>query len=848
MTIRAKRPSVKKMLAKQISIACVFGVGYALTSAATAGDTPQSFSIAEQPLARALMEFGAQSDRVIVAPTSLTVGKTARAVRGEMQPERALQMLLLESGLSFQRANDGSIVIVRAPAPKPQARAKNAPLRLAAAAPVPLERESERAPPLEEVVVTAGKRGEEKLQDLPVSITVIGQDLIERTGMDSFVDYARNVPGLGFQNISAAGGRDDIRGGRRLNLRGIESGFDGVPTVAYYIGDTPVPVMDPKLFDIERIEVLRGPQGTLYGANSMGGAIRLVMNKPEQNEVDYVGDVTFKTTHDGDESYNVNGMFNLPLVSDVIAVRGVVFKRDEGGFIDNVRNRHDSTTAVDVEPDINDEDSWGARIAVGIQPTEDLTITPSVFHQDTKIGDTAAYDSAFRDLAVLSQAFPERQSNDFTLSTLEISYSPGNWEFFSATGLFDSNFTSQEDLTAGYLNAGLIGEGQFVRNLQQIGNERFTQEVRLAYKGSRWNGVLGAFYMDEDRDFAQDYPNELGTDDPPIFNGTQTNNEKQTAVFGEVGVFVLPKLELIGGLRWFKGEQDQHTRWFYSGEPDFFDGKADDSALSPKAQVSYHIDDDKMVYVSATRGFRPGGPSTIVPPDLCAEDLAELGLTEGPTEFAADKLWSYEAGAKVSIADRALVNLAAYYIDWKDAQQTVLLDGDGCGFTFIGNVGAATSRGIEMELAFNVTDALLLNGSLGYTDAEYSVGNAGIGIEKGDRLPLVPEWTASASAQYSFTAPTGHEAYARIDGQYMDEVLNGFSSHTQGSYTMANFRLAVELNDHLELSFFVDNIFDERPQYYFFRNDEPGLLPDDLRESTITSAPRTFGLSARYRR
>lgn len=819
----------------------------ALVSAAVAGEAPQKFSIDAKPLAQALMEFGAQSDAVIVAPTSLTDGKLAHPVRGEMQAERALQMLLLESGLSYQRATDGSITIVRLPVQRPQARAGGAALiRLAAAAPVVARREpeTEQTPSLEEVVVTAGKRGEERLQDVPVSITAIDQERIEQAGMDDFLDYARAVPGLGFQNISAAGGRDDIRGGRRLNLRGIESGFDGVPTVAFYLDEAPVPVMDPKLFDIERIEVLRGPQGTLYGANSMGGAIRLVMNKPVHNEFQYRGDATVKSTRSGAESYDVNSMVNVPLVDDKLALRGVAFYRDEGGFIDNVRPGSSGTEQV--ERDTNGEESWGARFAASWQPNEQLRITPSVFHQETKVDGAAVWDGAFRDLTAFDRRVRDRQENSFTLTSLEASWTLGNLQVFSATSYFKTDFDTVEDVSKGYYHYELIEADQVQLSLVKTRARRISEEFRISYTGARWNGVIGAFFLDEDRDFDQHYPRADGSDEPEIFAGTQANGERQLAFFTEVSFKLTDPLELTAGVRWFRGEQDQQVRFFSDGELDAQDGEASESAVSPKLQLSYHIDPDKMAYVSATKGFRPGGSVGVIPLSSCADDLAALGLSAAPTEFESDQLWSYEVGSKLSFGDnRAVIDTAVYYIDWKDVQQTVLLS--NCGFTFLGNVGAARSQGFEVEMAFQATEHLSLSGSVGGTDAQFTRSNPDIGIFEGDRLPLVPRWTASAGAQYDFTLPTGHAAYLLSDYQYQDKVLNGYASHYQRSYSTANMRLGIVLSDRSELTLFVDNLTDARPQLFFYSYDDEGQLAPQQRQDIISGRPRTFGITYRYR-
>jgi iron complex outermembrane recepter protein len=833
--------TTRRCLAQTLRIAGYSTILAAAITANVAGaQAPaRSFSIPAKSMAQALMEFGAQSDEVILAPTKLVGGKTAHEVRGTMEPERALDKLLEGSGLSWQRAADGSIAIVRASL----RAAAPAPIRLAALAPVAAA-PAESGGGVEEVVVTASKRGAESVQDIPISITAISQESMEQRGMDDFLDYARAVPGLGFQMLSAAGGRDDIRGGRRLNLRGIESGFDGVPTVAFYLDDAPVPVMDPKLFDIERIEVLRGPQGTLYGANSMGGAIRVVVNKPVQNELQYRADATAKSTQSGAESYDVNGMVNVPLVDDRLAARGVVFYRDQGGFIDNVHPQSDGSERVD--EDTGKEESQGARLALSWQPSEDVRITPSVFYQQTKVNGSAMWDGAFRDLTIYDRKVEDRQKNEFTLTGLEASWTLGRAEVFSATSYFDSDFSAVEDVSKGFINVGEIEPDQVQLSLVQTNVRRLSEEIRVAYTAERWNTVLGVFYLDEQRHFDQTYPRADGSDEPRVFEGTQSNEERQLAVFSEGTYKLTDRLDVTAGVRWFKGDQQQHVRFYSAGELDAQDGEASESEISPKLQLSLHFDPDNMAYVSATKGFRPGGPTGVVPLSSCADDLAELGLSRAPTAFDSDRLWSYEIGSKLSFADRrAVINTSIYYIDWTDVQQTVLLD--GCGFTFLGNVGAARSRGFEIEMAFQPTDHLNLTANVSTTDAEFTKSNPDVGIEAGDRPPLVPRWTAAGGAQYSFLLPTGHEAYVLADYQFQDAVLNGYATHYQKSYSTANARFGITLNDNTQVTLFVDNFTDARPQLFFFSHDDVGPLVPQQRLDIISGRPRTYGISFSYR-
>lgn len=849
-----------------------FGLSALPAAAYAAGlDDKIVFDIPAQPLESALLRFSQQASVQLLTSSDELPSAQSKGVSGRLAVRVALTTLLQGTGLIFAVVRDGTIAI--RPAGESSAATPVRATRLAqidedvrAAGPASAtltgagqagratEAENASTEPvtLHEIVVTSTKLGAQRLGDVPVSITAIREEQIYRAGMKSFVDYARHVPGLGFQSLSAAGDRDDIRGGRRLNLRGIESGYDGVPTVAYYIDDAPIPVMDPKLFDIERIEVLRGPQGTLYGANSMGGAVRLVLNKPVLNESDYRGDVGLTSVSHGEEGYSTNQMVNVPLIEDALAIRAVGYYRFDGGYIDNVLRANPAGTQV-VEQDINDEKSWGARLAATIQATDSLTITPSVFRQETRIDYGNEYTSSFQDLAVFNKRVATPERNDFTLYATEVRWTFGNWEIFSATSRFESTFDSVEDSTDYYYQFGITTPDEIARNVQEISSERFSEELRVSYKGARFGAVIGGFYLDEDRFFEQDFPRSYGDRSrPDFFYGTQANEEEQLAFFGEGSFKFTERFSATAGLRWFRGEQSQDTRFYNSGvldEKPVISSSA--SSVSPKLQLSYKPGADKMIYVSATKGFRPGGPNAAVPltSQGCPEALAELGFSEAPAEYEPDELWSYEVGSKLSFGRSATINVAAYSIDWTDVQQTVFLGAfatQECGFTFIGNVGKAKSEGVETELSLNVGERLTLSGAVGYTDSRFTRSNPSIGIEADDRLPLVPQWTASAGAQYTFSMPNGREGYLYADAAYRDKSLDGLSTHDLESYTTFNARLGTQLSGRLELVLFVDNLSDERAQLNVFRIPPTGPLPSNLLEQAISNRPRTVGLTLRY--
>ena len=731
---------------------------------------------------------------------------------------------------------------------------------------------------IDEIVVTASKRGEQSLQDMPIAITALTEEKLEIIGADDMLDYLGLAPGISYRLISATGSRDDIRGGRRLNIRGIESGPDGIPTVAFYLDDSPIPVMDPKLFDIARVEVLRGPQGTLYGANSMGGTVRMVTNKPVIDLFEYKADTTAGFTPEGGEIFHINGMVNLPIIEGKLALRGVLFNRSEGGFIDIVENPDLFVDAVGTTrsmEDQNDQRSFGTRVALTWQPTDNLTITPSVFYQDIQIDGTAEYEPTTGDLlhknchvcgqsvAPLPQPAEEKrvaefQENNFTLFSLEIAYDFGNIELFSSTSLFDSKLFTVDDFSKGFVRFELPPD-PFIRGLQDIRTERLTQEIRLTGPiGDKFSWIAGVFFMDEDREFYQDVPNDgnqwctvalcgadLGVTDS-LFTGVEFHDDQSTAVFGEVTYSPNDAWDITAGLRWFDSEQDQLIEFdgFLNGGFLRVVGTAAAGEFSPKLQVAYHANDDVMYYGLVAKGFRPGGPTNLIP-TTCNEDLALLGISEPLAQFEADTLWNYEVGVKSMFADNRLtVNVSAYFMDWTDVQNGVRL---ACGFGFVGNVGSAESQGVEVEFSAYPTDNFNFSGSIGYVDATFTETSAETGVTKGDKITNTPEFTASLLAQYLFPVADGYQGYIQGSYQYTDEILDPTTSRgtpVRPSFSTVDFRFGVQ-HENWEVVLFVDNLTDERGLLFEGINQAPNTLPL-LANHVGVIRPRTFGVTLRF--
>lgn len=709
---------------------------------------------------------------------------------------------------------------------------------------------------LEEVIITATKRGETTLQDTAMSISAIGQDAIEFRGADDMLDYLLLVPNVSFKLTSSAGNRDDVRAGRRLTIRGIDSGIDGVPTTAFYIDDAPIEAMDPKLFDINRIEVLRGPQGTLYGANSMGGTVRIVTNKPQLDRTEYKTELSAAYMSEGNPSFHANAMINLPL-GESVALRAVGFYRKEGGFIDNVGEEGvPDFSEMTTQNNVNDEQVEGARLALTWQPTDALRITPSIFYQKISIDGTPQYEPDTGDLMFFDRRVAEEQENEFTLIDLELEYDFGRGiTLFSSMAWFDTSVVTTDDFTK-VLDFFQLPADPFQRSFVEISTERFTWETRLSGAfGESFAWILGGFYMDDKRVFEQHVPNDglqwctvetcgadLGPDDS-LFTGVQTNNDERFAIFGEVTWLIDDYWDITGGLRWFHNSDDQLADFFgfFNGGPSVTFGDSSETDVSPKLQVAFRPNEDNMIYGLIAKGFRPGGPTTLVPANTCGEDLSILGLSEPASQFDADTLWNYEAGYKGTLAQgRVTLNAAAFFMDWTDVQQSVRLD---CGFGFVGNVGSAESKGLELELSAQVTENFSFFGTAGYTNAKFTETSQEVNVTKGDRIGNSAKFTGSLSGLYRRAIGDSSEGYAQVSmvhtGNKIDVGPLSEIPPVLPAFTTVDLRFGLQ-RDNWEVVLWVKNLTDERGllTYWVY---QPAAL-----DHVNAIRPRTFGVTFRY--
>lgn len=744
---------------------------------------------------------------------------------------------------------------------------------------------------LEEVVVTATRR-EESLGRVPISVAVYSQDLMDAEGVKAVDDIARLTPGVTFTHTAGTDGGSGNK--TQIAIRGIQSSI-GAATTGIYIDDTPIQVRNfatsttnayPEIFDLQRVEVLRGPQGTLFGAGAEGGTVRFITPAPSLEKYSMYARSELLFTDGGAPSYELGVAGGGPILEDVLGFRASAWDRRDGGWIDRV----DPTTQQDVDRNSNSQESKQFRLALSWKPGENLKISPSVLYQDISTADTSLYwnslsdpsEDEFRNGRALAQPNHDR----FTLPVLGIDYDFGWASLISSTAFLNRRSTGVRDYTnwiRSQLGATplptLPGESAPVYILDTQNN--FTQEMRLRSSSSgplQW--VAGLFYsrdrqyVDEryvDADLNQtvmgltagapfcpasgcDVEEFFGApliNGNEYFRGAQATMDEQFAGYGQIDYNVTEKLKLTGGVRLARVEFmfDASTSGPLAGGTNLSAGQEVEHPVTPKYGASYQFDSDNLVYFSAAKGFRPGGAQVVVS-TLCGADLATLGLTQVPDEYKSDSVWSYELGSKNRFADgRVQLNSSVFWIDWKQIQQSVPLP--SCGSKFIANLGAATSKGADLQAQFYPLRSLGIDISAGYTDATYNQtvdgGGTSIIAEKGDPIG-VPKWGATLSSQYDFYI-AGYKSFARFDYQFIgtgpqqDPRVYGYDPAlfpTQQTRQLS-LRTGFTVAD-LELSLFMDNV----------TNDEPILSRghDTLSSPIFTSysyRPRTTGLTAIFR-
>ena len=639
---------------------------------------------------------------------------------------------------------------------------------------------SSSAGQVETVVVTAEKRAEPILS-VAGSVTALTEMQLKKTQAVNLSDYAALTPGLDL--ISQREGQT------QLVLRGITTGASTPnTTVAIYEDDTPYGsstvfaggnqlTLDLDPADLKRIEVLRGPQGTLYGASSIGGVLKYVTTPPDLENYGARLEVDGDSVDGGGSGYGMRAMVNIPLADDTLGLRVSGFDRLDPGYIDDtLRGRKN----------LNDTRVFGGRTSLLLEPTDRLSVRLNVQYQDLHSGGMSEEDV---DGTTLKPLYGDLVQKRYAAEPLDIRYflSSGvvNYDFgwatlVSATSYATLRESQINDLTTTYqpvlgplLGVPTIGIAFDI----PIKQSKVTQEFRLTSPDDQklaWQA--GFFFTHEASTHGEEFDpfdTATGTSIPVnLLSGALISRYTEYAFYGDVDYHFNSQFDILGGLRY--GSNSQHYHQPQSGAligpASTLVAKSSDSSTTFLLSPRYKFDDDNMVYARVASGYRPGGPNPLTPAEIAG------GV---PASFGPDTLTNYEVGYKASLLQHALtLDMSAFYINWRDIQiQTVF-----GGFDATGNGGTAKSQGLELSATYVPVSGLTLSGNLNYTEAKLTADAAGIGAKDGDRLPNVPRLSGYLSADYSFNLAPAWEGYLGGSLHYTADRVSGFVSSAPAGF------------------------------------------------------------------
>jgi iron complex outermembrane recepter protein len=860
----------------------------------------KNLSIPAESLANALNDLAQQSGLQVMFPSELVARLRSPEVKGSLTATEALQRLLTNTGLRFEFVNPHTITIV-GPEPKPapvspdtspgsptkgekpsddKDSSKNqitsAPatagdnamprrslfarlLGLSAACGAALHgagacaQDTSGGPAatdtttLETVIVTARKR-DESLATVPVAITVFTSQVLEAYNIQSFDDYATKTPNISF---AYGGGPTGIADARTVAIRGItgQNLFGTAGATGFYIDDTPVPgSVDPRVLDIDNIEVLKGPQGTLFGESSLGGNVRLITKRPDlsANDIGYM--VQAGATSGGGGADGGAGVIgNLVLSPDVLGVRVVLFGNHDAGYLTRTFPTDPASPGTS-DPFLNvprtsvgnqgAQTTYGGSISMLLKATESFEARARVMFQSTEdhgFPATFAPLPGFEPQYTLNRAFdvqPDARDN-WTLPSLDLKYKGDGFSVVSSSSYFyrhthdleDSTYGTQQVL-AGFYGVTTLPAQPFLWDGERYHNQ-LTEELRLSFDpihnvsgtvGAFWSNTRSLFYIPPTyanglvaatagNTVIGPWPNdEIWTQNNP---GTQ----KDTSLFGELYYKFLDKFTLTAGARkyWLKQTTDYTADGFMNGgQTPSSPQQNSESGVDPKVGLSYQATAATMVYASASKGFRAGGAQANFP--ACTLPGLPIGDIE---HITSDTLWSYEVGTKIQVPQTGLLfSAAGFHINWDNLQQQVALP---CGYYLQLNGGSATINGGEIELTGRVTPSFQLRFGVGYEKTD--INNPGAlsfaGVMPGARIQDTPAWTAALGGVYTQPLTSELDGFVAADYSYTGNsvsLLNGGSGlyGSRPPFSLVNLRFGVQ-HAKQEASLNIHNLTNAKP-------------------------------------
>ena len=735
---------------------------------------------------------------------------------------------------------------------------------------------------IDEIIVTASRRAE-SLNDAALSVAAIDSKEIERKGLAGMEDYLATIPGVSFLDRGVGQNNFVIRG---VTADPQGEGQRAGPSVGIYFGEVPLAGLgigggaaNIRLVDMERIEVLRGPQGTLFGAGSLSGVVRNIPVSPDLRDLEGRVKVGYsRMAEEGGRNNKVEGAINIPLIEDVLGVRAVAYRHDESGYIKNNRASDPAFSTflasfgvgtITDQEDVGNVEYTGGRIAALWKPIDKLNINLMYVKQKADQEgfpeaqlNTGGYTQTRVPFGGLTVQSPlqstavnigsgEALDEDLTITNLVLEY-----DFGWASLLSSSSWIEQDNLLARDISSFFAAP--VVQNVP-TNTESFVQEVRLVSDmDGPFQYLLGAYYEEQDQDFPSyisfvgdlalsPFGTPLGATNALFSDEFFELSLTQKAFYAELSYDITDQLKVTVGGRRYDYERDRFylvTGLFDPTGANLAAGgqksAADASGTTYKANASYHLNDNNMFYAQWAEGFRPGGTNNPAPATLC--DVNNDGILDGTNVsirdfFDSDTLESYEFGAKSTLLEgRLQVNAAIYRNNWEGIPIDV--QSPTCLFTQVGNAGEAKTQGFEIETTFNVTHALQLIAGGSYVDAELTSDAASLGGQSGDRLPGSPDYSVNVGLQYEFEI-AGHSTYIRSDYAYVSGFHNNLAEQgpEAGDYGKLNVKAGMNFKDFY-VEAFGHNLTNEDAITWL------GTFLIDSRVNRLR--PRTIGLNVGY--
>ena len=906
---------------------CFLSVTFVVSSA-DARSVTYNLDIPSQSLKDALEAFALASHHKLLYSAGLVDGKVSPGLKGQYTAEQALTILVSGTNLDREVTSDGVVLIRAAGRPSSTHAAPTSTGDLATSANLPTSKQQRSAPDsfrlagatvgssqgapavvasdsklantqdesgasLAEIIVTSQKRAQDILS-VPISITAITGDSLEQQNIKDINDLARIAPGVSLipaaQATGSGRGIFPATGDRTVVIRGIAS-LAGSPTTGVYLDDTPivgreVGTIFPAVFDLERVEVLRGPQGTLFGAGSEGGTVRYITPAPSLVDHSAYAHAESAFTAGGAPSFEVGAAGGGPLINDRVGVRASLWSRYDGGYVD----RYNFFTNDLVARDTNSRTSYVGHLSLLTKLTDQLSVTASIFAQEIDRADsdlwwtTKGVDQSY-------YAIPQPTKDHFYLPSLSVDYDLGLFSIKSITSYLSRSASGSNQFFHSYLQALYYPQvpNYYADELVQRHQDNFTQELRFTSNGDgRLNWVAGIYYASnrEESYFTQREPlanavelavtgktitqllgsAPIGPNQDIIGIDNRVAREEELAEFVDATFKVTQKFKISAGVR------ASHTEFGFSelglgpiqvgasGHPVSSSGGTSEHPIAPKVGISYDLETGGTVYATYAKGFRIGGTNNALS-TLCTAQLQSLGITGRTPSYDSDSVKSYEVGAKARLLDNSvLVSGSAFWIDWSNIQANIPLN--SCASSFTSNLGAAVSKGFDVQGLYAPITGLELSASMAMTSAAYTKtllapnSTTTVLALDGQSLPFTPKWQGALGISYSQDIGNDMSAYTRVDWTYTGSYyrtpplgVTGYLASIRNGQSINQTQLRAGLRavgGTWDISLFAKNLTNNHTPVVA----DVGTVPNTYGFTAVrvsTLQPRTIGAAVTYR-